>query len=106
VRVRLFLIAAALAILAIAGLRPGEPSSAPSLDSTPASSQLASEPAPDPALPAVITAAVARSASVQSQPAIWPHGFVRPAQWVLAGTAQPAVFAATSARPLTFPLLI
>jgi hypothetical protein len=106
VRVRLLLIAVALVVSALAGLRPADPPLVQSFDRAPTSGALAGQPGPDPALPAVISAAAIMSSSVQSQPAVWPRGLVRPAQRASATTIRPAVAVHVSARPVTFPLLI
>jgi hypothetical protein len=106
VRIRLLPVAAALAVLALAGVRAGDPPAVSPHNTAPASGQLDHQPAPNPALPAVASAAITKSASVQSQPAVWPRGFVRPAQRVSTTTVRPTFFAAAAPRPLTFPLLI
>jgi len=107
VRSRLTLILLALTVLAVAGLDQGEPRAVEPLDNASTQSQLSAQPAPDPALPAIVGAAAKGSATVQTLPALagW-HRHARPVD--VAGTHRPRTLHGSdfTARPRTFPLLI
>lgn len=104
---RLTLILLALTVLAFAGLDQGEPRAVEPLDNASTQSQLSAQPAPDPALPAIVSAAAKGSATVQTLPALpaW-HRHALPV--ALTGTDHPGTQHGwdLTARPRTYPLLI
>jgi hypothetical protein len=107
VRSRLPLILLALAVLTFAGLDQGEPRAAKPGDRASTQSQISTQPAPDSALPAIISAVAKRSATVQTLPALaGRHDHALPAD--VAGTEHRGTQRRPefNARPLTFPLLI
>jgi hypothetical protein len=107
VRLRLPLILFALTVLTFAGLDRGAPRTAEPGDWTPTQNQISTQPAPDSALPAIISAVAKRSATVQTLPALaGRHDLARPVD--VTGTAHRGTQRRPefNARPLTFPLLI
>jgi hypothetical protein len=106
-RSRLTLILLALTVLAAAGLGQGDPRAADPGDSASTQSQLSAQPAPDPALPAIVSAAAKGSATVRTLPALagW-HRHAGPVDVV--GTDHPGAQHGPDliARPRTYPLLI
>ncbi|MPZ17340.1 MAG: hypothetical protein GEV06_05435 [Luteitalea sp.] len=105
-RIRLTLIVAALAILALAGLRPEVSRSTEPHGSAGSSGQLAGQPAPDPALPAIGSAAATASSTVQTLPHSGLSRHVRPAQAVFTLTVPAPVLPDVTTKPRSFPLLI
>jgi len=106
VRLRLILAMAVTVLLAGAALRSVDPPQLASADRQPAPSRIASEPAPDPALPALVSATMAKSASVPSQPVFWSRESATPTDQPSATATRPRVRAATATPPINFPLLI
>jgi hypothetical protein len=105
VRLRLILIVIALVVLAFVGLRQAD-ARAPHTGSL-ASSQLSTQPAPDPEPPAIVKAAVTASATAQTYVACEPRGQERHAQVVPTDGRQPLHEPAYGASlPQSFPLLI
>jgi hypothetical protein len=106
VRSRFILIVVALAVLAFAGLRHGDHRSTAPPGSNGATGQLAGQPAPDSALPAVVSAAATASAAVQTLPhSGWRH-LVRPAEDAFTAVRQTPLVPDGATRRRTFPLLI
>ena len=107
VRLRSILLVIALAVLAFAGLgQDNDRSIAPHAGSI-ASSQLFSQPAPDPEPPAIIKAAVPASATAQTHVACEPRSDDRPALDVSSDdrhTLRDPAYRAS--LPQSFPLLI
>jgi hypothetical protein len=107
VRLRLVLIAIALAVLAFAGLRQEPERSIALHTGSVASSQLSSQPAPDHEPPTIVRAAVTASATAQTQVACEPRGYERPTLDVATDGRQPLREPAWQAGlPRSFPLLI
>ena len=107
VRLRVILIAIALAVVAFAGLhQDNDRSIAPHTGSL-ASSQLSSQPAPDPEPPAIVKAVVTASASAQTHVACEPRGYERTALDVSTdGRMRLHRRDYRAGLPRTFPLLI
>jgi hypothetical protein len=106
VRARFVLIAVAFAVLAYAGLGAGDARPVDALDSAHSSSQLSAQPAPDAALPSVITASVKGSATVDTSPFSMPRRHTQRGQGVTLALRQALPASAADARPRAFPLLI
>jgi hypothetical protein len=105
VRLRLLLIACALVILAVAGLRQIDDHSI-EVSGTAASSQLVAKPAPEPSLPAVVPEGTSTSPTTPTPLTSGSHRRLRPVD-TAAPIDRPASRATLGAtRPLTFPLLI
>lgn len=107
VRIRLTLIAAALAVLALAGLRGDDARANEAAHVAVATTHLVAQPAPDVDPPAIVRAAVATPSGPQTLAAIDARGGARPVPGPLAAATQtPADPAYDVSRPRTFPLLI
>jgi len=106
VRLRVLLIACALVVLALAGLRQDSDPSADPPGGLNASGQLSAQPAPEPSMPAVVGAAAKASTPSPTSLPSGPHRHLRP-HTVLVEAARHAQRAGPGAdRPRTFPLLI
>ena len=106
VRIRIAVIVVALAALAFVGLRPGDHRPAGADERPSSSGQLAAQPAPEPALPAIVSAAVTGATTVQTLPfSEWP-GHVRPIRGAATVTGGALVGSAAPTKRRTFPLLI
>lgn len=106
VRLRLLLIACALVVLAFAGLRHA---SAPPVDPIGAlgtTGHLSTQPAPEPALPAVITEATTAAPTTPAPLTSGGQRHLRPADPTVIVNHPPQPSATHATRPLTFPLLI
>jgi hypothetical protein len=106
VRRRLALIVAALAILAVAGFADRSQRPADSHDGAPASSRISGQPAPDPALPAFLSAPAKGQATVQTLTFSQARRDGRPSEGVTTASQLSRVGADHAARPRAFPLLI
>ena len=105
VRGRLIAIVIALAVLAFAEIRYD--AQAPTQrQSNHASGQLAGPPAPEPDLPAIVTAAVSTSATVQTVLVIESRRQLSPALSVFTVSPHLPVVAHSTGKPRFFPLLI
>ena len=105
VRGRLIAIVIALAVLAFADICY-EQASTSQPQSNAASGQLADPPAPEPALPANITAAVGTSATVRTVFVVESKHQLSPALSALTVGRPLPVVAHSTGRPRSFPLLI
>lgn len=95
----------ALAVLAFAEIRHDDPARTAERQSNAAFGQLAGPPAPEPDVPAIITAAVGTSATVQTVLVVESRRHLRPALSVF--TLSPRLPVAHSTdKPRFFPLLI
>jgi hypothetical protein len=106
VRGCLIAIVIALAVLAFAEIRYDDQAPTAQRQSNAASGQLADTPAPDPDLPAIITAAVSTSATVQTVLVIESRRQLSPALSVFTVSRHLQVVAHSTGKPRFFPLLI
>jgi hypothetical protein len=106
VRRRLIAIVIALAVLACAQVRYDDRAPTAHRQSAAVSGQLADRPAPQPDVPAIITAAVSTSATVQTVLVVESMGQLRPALSVFTVSRHLPVLAHGTGRPRSFPLLI
>ncbi len=106
VRGRLIAIVIALAVLAFAETHYDDQGPTAQRQSNAASGQLADPSAPEPDLPAIITAAVSTSATFQTVVVIESRRQLSPALSVFTVSPQPPVIAHSAGRPRIFPLLI
>lgn len=96
----------ALAVLAFAEFRDDNQAATAQRQSIAASGQLADPPAPEPDLPAIISAAVSTSATVQTVPLVESRRQLGLPLGVFAVSHPPPVVASRTAKPRSFPLLI
>ena len=106
VRGRLIAIVIALAVLAFAEIRYDDQASTAQRQSNAASGQLADPPAPEPDLPAIITAAVSTSATVRMVLVVESRHQLSPALSVFTVSRHLPVVAHSTGQPRFFPLLI
>jgi hypothetical protein len=107
VRLRLILVAIALTVLALAGLRQDDERSIAPQTGSIASSQLSSQPAPDHEPPTIVRAAVSASATAQTHVACEPRCCERPAPDLSTDGRRPLHDPEYRASlPQAFPLLI
>ncbi len=105
VRGRLIAIVIALAVLAFAEIRYDDQAPTAQRQST-AASGLADPPAPEPDLPAIITAAVSTSATFQTVLVVESRRQLSPALSVFTVSPHLPVVAHSTGKPRFFPLLI
>ena len=105
VRGRLIALVIALAVLAFAEIRYDDQAPTTQRQSN-ASGQLASPPAPEPDVPAIVTAAVSTSATVQTVLVIESRCPLSPALSVFTVSPHLPFVAHSSDKPRFFPLLI
>ena len=106
VRGRLIALVLALAVLAFAEFRNDNQAPTAQRQSIAASGQLADPPAPEPELPAIVSAAVSTSATVQSVPLVESKRQLGLPFSVFAVSHPSPVVACRTAKPRFFPLLI
>jgi hypothetical protein len=106
VRGRLIAIMIALAVLAFAEIRNDDQAPTAQRHSDAASGQVGDQPAPEPDLPAIITAAVNTSATVQTVLVVESSRQLRPALSVFTVSPRLPVIAHSTDKPHSFPLLI
>ena len=106
VRGRLVAIMIALAVLAFAEIRHDDPARMAERQSDAAFGQLADPPAPERDVPAIITAAVGTSATVQTVLVVESRRHLRPALSVFTLSPRLPVVAHSTDKPRFFPLLI
>jgi voltage-gated potassium channel Kch len=106
VRGRLITIAIALPVLAFAVIRHADQAPTAQRQSNAAAGQLADPRAPEPDVPAIITAAVNTSATVQTVLVVGSSRQLRPALSVFAVSPHLPVVARSTDKPRFFPLLI
>jgi hypothetical protein len=106
VRGRLIAIVIALAVLAVAEIRYDDQAPTAQRQSNAASGQLADPPAPEPDVPAIITAAVSTSATVQTVLVAASRRQLSPALGVFTLSRHLPVVAHNTRKPRLFPLLI
>jgi hypothetical protein len=106
VRIRIAVLVVALAVLAFAGLRSGDHQPADVHPCSSSSGRLAAQPAPEPALPAIASAAAIGTTILQTLPfSEWP-GHVRPVRRATAVAGVSLVWSAAPAARRDYPLLI
>lgn len=105
-RGRLVAIVIALAVLAFVASRHDGQAPAAQGRSNPAAGQLADPPAPEPDLPAIITAAASISVTVQTVLVIESRRQLSPALSVFRVSPHLSVVAHSTGKPRFFPLLI
>ena len=105
-RGRLIAIAIALAALAFAEVRYDDQAPTAQRQSSAASGQVADPPAPEPGVPAIITAAVSTSATVQTVLVVESRRPLSPALSVFTVSRHLPVVAHSAGKPRFFPLLI
>jgi len=106
VRGRLIAIVITLAVLAFAEIRYDAQAPTPQRQSNAASGQLADPPAPEPDVPAIITAAVSTSATVQTVLVVGSRRQLSPTLSVFTVSRHLPVVAHSTGKPRFFPLLI
>ena len=106
VRGRLIAIVIVLAVLAFAEIRSDDQAPTAQRQSNAASGQLADPPAPEPDLPAIITAAVSTSATFQTVLVVESRRQLSPALSVFTLSPHLPVIAHSAGKPRFFPLLI
>jgi len=106
VRIRLTFIAIALAVLVFGGLRQGDLRLSEPYDSPPTSGQLAGQPAPDPALPVVVSVAVHGSSTTRTLSSSHWHRHRRPAAAFTAASQHTPIVSDRATSRRSFPLLI
>jgi hypothetical protein len=106
VRGRLIAIVIALAVLAFAESRYDDQASTAQRQSNAASGQLADPPAPEPDVPAIITAAVSTSATVRTVFVVESRHQLSPALSACTASRPLPVVAHSTGQPRSFPLLI
>lgn len=106
VRGRLIAIMIALAILAFAKIGNDDQTPTAQRHSNAASVQVGDQPAPEPDVPAIITAAVNTSATVQTVLVVESSRQLRPALSVFTVSPRLPVIAQSTDKPRFFPLLI
>jgi hypothetical protein len=105
-RGRLIVIAIALAVLAVAGIRHHDQARAVQPQSDAGFGQFEHQPAPEPDWPAVVRAAVDASATFQTPPVVELTRRLRPALGVFTLGPRLPVVARGPDKPRVFPLLI
>jgi hypothetical protein len=103
---RLIAVAIALAVLAFAEIRYDGQASTAQGQNNAASGQLADPPTPEPEVPAIITAAVSTSATVQTLLLVESRRELSPAFSVVTVSPHLPVVARSTGKPRFFPLLI
>jgi hypothetical protein len=106
VRGRLIALVIAMAVLAFAEFRDDNQAPTAQRQSIAASGQLADPPAPEPDPPAIISAAVSSSTTVQTVPLVEARRQLGQPLSVFAVRYHPPVVACRTAKPRSFPLLI